>query len=89
MKDTPKSTPRGDSRFQNEWLSDYEANSYLGNKNGVLRVKRCNGTSPIPYFKIGASVRYKKSDLDAYLESVRIDPREVERINHGRLVAES
>lgn len=77
MKDTLKSTPRGKSRFQDEWLSDNEANAYAGYKDGVLRVKRCNGSSPIPYYKLGKSVRYKKSDLDAYIESCRIDPRAV------------
>ena len=50
-------------------LSDREATIYLGLADGTLAVWRSTGRYPIPFIKIGANVRYRKSALDAWLES--------------------
>jgi excisionase family DNA binding protein len=53
----------------NNLLSDHDAAKYLDLANGTLAVWRCNGRYNIPFIKIGAKVRYRRSDLDAWLES--------------------
>lgn len=50
-------------------ISDREATSYLGLADGTLAVWRSTGRYQIPFIKIGANVRYRKSDLDTWLES--------------------
>jgi excisionase family DNA binding protein len=56
---------------RNTWdlLTDREATQYLGLSEGTLAVWRCNGRYQIPFLKVGAKVRYRRSDLDAWLES--------------------
>ena len=49
--------------------SDKEATKYLGLADGTLSVWRSTGRYQIPFIKIGANVRYRHSDLDAWLES--------------------
>ena len=52
-----------------ELLSDKEATKHLGLADGTLCVWRSKGRYNIPFIKIGANVRYRKSDLDTWLES--------------------
>lgn len=48
------------------------ASHYTGLAVNTLKQWRCKGgDDTIPFLKIGRSVRYLKSDLDAYLESRR------------------
>ena len=54
---------------QSELLSDKEATKHLGLADGTLSVWRSKGRYSIPFIKIGANVRYRKSDLDAWIES--------------------
>lgn len=42
---------------------------YLGIKKDSLSVWRCTKRYKIPYIKVGRLVRYRKSDLDSWLES--------------------
>lgn len=50
-------------------LRDPEAESYLKLGRGMLRKWRHLGTSPQPPFiKFGTAVRYRKRDLDAFLD---------------------
>ena len=41
---------------------------YLGVTEQTLAVWRCTGRYDIPYIKVGRLVKYRKSDLDAWLE---------------------
>ena len=50
-------------------LSDKEATQYLGLADGTLSVWRSTGRYKIPFIKIGANVRYRRSVLEAWLES--------------------
>ena len=52
-----------------ELLNDPQATKHLGLASGTLSVWRSKGRYNIPFIKIGANVRYRKSDLDAWLES--------------------
>lgn len=53
-----------------------EAADYIGGTVKTLAVWRCTGRYAISYLKVGRSVRYRKSSLDAWLES-RTHGREV------------
>ena len=59
-------------------LTDPEAAQYIGMSISFLRQSRMDGArlnrtqGPI-YLKIGRSVRYKKDDLDAWLDEHRVD----------------
>jgi excisionase family DNA binding protein len=44
-----------------------ETSEYLGITKDTLSVWRCVGRYNIPYLKVGRLVKYRKSDLDAWL----------------------
>ncbi len=46
-----------------------EAAAYIGVSENTLSVWRCVGRYAIPFIKVGRLVRYRVSDLDAWLES--------------------
>ncbi len=52
----------------NPLLTPPEAASYIGVSVDTLSVWRCTGRYNISYLKVGRLVRYRKSDLDAWLE---------------------
>jgi excisionase family DNA binding protein len=49
-------------------LTNEEAAAYLGLKPGTLDVWRSTKRYCLPYIKVGRLVRYRKSDLDRFLE---------------------
>ncbi len=49
-------------------LTPPKAAEYLGTSVDTLAVWRCTGRYNISYLKVGRLVRYRKSDLDAWLE---------------------
>lgn len=49
-------------------LSNREAADYLGLKAATLNKWRVFGDGP-PFIKVGHLVRYRKADLDAFLQS--------------------
>jgi excisionase family DNA binding protein len=51
-----------------EMLTIQEAAEYLGIKPQTLSVWRCTHRYDIPAVKIGRCVRYRKSDLDKFIE---------------------
>lgn len=52
-----------------EWLSNEEAAEVLGIKPRTLDNWCTNGK--IPYYRPGAKRRFKREDLDAFIESTR------------------
>ena len=50
-------------------FTPYEASEYLGVSQDTLSVWRCVGRYNIPFIKVGRLVKYRKSSLDAFLES--------------------
>ena len=46
-----------------------EAAAYIGVSENTLSVWRCVGRYAIPFIKVGRLVRYRRSDLEAWLES--------------------
>lgn len=49
-------------------LDDKQAAEYLTVTAGTLSVWRCTGRHCLPFIKVGHAVRYRLSDLDAWLE---------------------
>jgi excisionase family DNA binding protein len=49
-------------------LDEQAAATYLDLKPGTLSVWRSTGRYAIPFVKIGRNVRYRRTDLDAWLE---------------------
>lgn len=59
---------------QDRLMNEFEAAEMLGLTVSSLRTRRARpGPNPIPYFKIGRSVRYSEKELRQYLESNRYD----------------
>ena len=65
---TPMST-------QDRLMTLQECADYLGFTAAGLYQMRYNGTAPLGY-KVGGKVRYRRSELDAWLEAQRDAPRE-------------
>jgi len=56
-------------------LTTKEAAMRLGLSPSTLNKARVGGTGPqIPHVLLGGSVRYKASDLDAFIEAHRVQP---------------
>lgn len=53
-------------------LTDKEAAAYLNLSTSTLGVWRCTKRQEIPFVKLGRAVRYRKADLDKWLESQTI-----------------
>ena len=53
-------------------ITDKEACLYLGFSAGTLSAWRSLKVCPIPYYKVGKRIFYKKSDLNIYIESCYI-----------------
>ena len=53
----------------NDLIDEKQAASVLNVKPGTLSVWRSTGRYSIPFVKVGRSVRYRLSDLNAWLES--------------------
>lgn len=54
--------------MQAQFLDTIQAAEYLGLQKTTLEAWRCRGGGP-RFVKLGRSVRYRQSDLDAWIES--------------------
>jgi excisionase family DNA binding protein len=55
--------------IQSDLLTRAEAAAYLSIRPQTLAVWACNGRYPLPIVRVGRSVRYRRRDLDAFIES--------------------
>jgi excisionase family DNA binding protein len=53
----------------NPLLDEVQAAQHLSVSPGTLSVWRSTGRYQLPFLKVGRKVRYRLSDLDAWLES--------------------
>ncbi len=53
-------------------FSNSEAAAYLGVTAGTLEIWRCTNRQTIPYLRIGRHIRYRRADLDKWLDSRRV-----------------
>ncbi|OAI14216.1 excisionase [Methylomonas koyamae] len=60
------STP---NQQKDEILGNSDAAEYIGVTPRTLEVWRCTKRYQIPFIKVGRLVKYRKSALDAFLES--------------------
>lgn len=61
-----------------EWMGTPEAAEYLG---VVLRtLYRLIDRGQVPAYKVGRVIRVKKADLDAFLESHRVQPGDLKHL---------
>ncbi|HBO46124.1 MAG TPA: DNA-binding protein [Planctomycetaceae bacterium] len=49
-------------------LTTKEAAEYLGLKPSTLASWRCTGRHSVPYVKVGGNTRYRKVDLEKFLQ---------------------
>lgn len=54
-------------------LTREQAAEYLGIATSTLANWACTKKFNLPYFRVGRSVRYRKSDLDAFVQSGEVD----------------
>jgi excisionase family DNA binding protein len=50
-------------------MTPAQAAAYMGIEVATLAVWRCTGRYTLPYLKVGRLVRYRQSDLDAFLKA--------------------
>ncbi|PAP74814.1 hypothetical protein B1759_16695 [Rubrivirga sp. SAORIC476] len=62
----PRLSPAEQDRPAKNWLTNREAQDYLGLSKATLARYRADGT--LPYSKVGASVFYRLSEVEALLE---------------------
>jgi excisionase family DNA binding protein len=64
------------NEFNHDRLAPVEAADLLGVSTGTLEVWRCTQRYPLPYYKVGRKVFYRRSDVNAFLEARRCEPGE-------------
>ncbi|WAR44286.1 helix-turn-helix domain-containing protein [Methylomonas rapida] len=57
------------SKTDDKLLDNTEAAAYIGVTPRTLEVWRCTKRHTIPFIKVGRLVKYRKSALDAFLDS--------------------
>ena len=65
----PRFFPAERDRPSKNWLTNREAQEYLGLSKATLARYRADGT--LPYSKVGASVFYRLTEVEALLERSR------------------
>jgi len=63
---------RLEAKNQSDLLSRREAAAYLGVSEQTLAIWKCAGRYDLPVIKIGRLAKYKRSDLDAFIERRRV-----------------
>lgn len=56
-------------KLGSDLLTEQQAADFLQVSPGTLSVWRCVGRYALPYAKIGSKIRYRRNDLQAWLES--------------------
>jgi hypothetical protein len=69
---------------RDELLNDREVGEVLDLQPSTIRKKRCEGSLPIRYIKVGRKVFYKRADVLRYLEAHVFEPASVEAVSERR-----
>ena len=56
-----------------ELIDRHQAAEYLGISPGTLANWQCTGFRKVPHVKIGRRVRYRKADLERFVEANLVD----------------
>jgi len=54
---------------EDRWISEVEASQLLGLSRSWFQHGRWKGTTPIPFYKLSRTIRYKLSECIAFAES--------------------
>ena len=60
------------SEIRPQLLTPQAAAEFLGMSAGTLAVWRCTKRYPLPYIKVGHTIKYDLADLIAFLESRKV-----------------
>jgi excisionase family DNA binding protein len=60
---------RSDSQQPHPLYSSRDAANYLGIAGGTLEIWRCTKRHQIPFIRVGRLIKYRKVDLDAWLDA--------------------
>ena len=63
-----------------ELVTTAEAAELLGTTAGTLTTWRCTRKIRVPFVRVGRNVRYRRQDLERFLEAVTVDAVEVEAL---------
>jgi len=72
-----KSKENLQTTIQNKLLTPEEAAPLIGVTPGTLQVWRSTNRYPLKYVKAGRLVRYRREDIQAFIESRIVSPAEV------------
>lgn len=64
-----KGNDHNSQRIDQVLLTRKEAAAYLGVTTQTLAIWKCTGRYSLPVVKIGRLAKYRKSDLDAFIQS--------------------
>ena len=64
-----QTNPFGAAAARSELFSRAEAAVYLGVAKQTLAIWACSKRYDLPYIKIGRLVKYRKADLDKFIEN--------------------
>ena len=70
----PQKRPRGPIRSTAHSLTEADAAQYLGVSRAYLRQGRARAKGGPPYCRFGRAIRYRATDLNAWIAAHRIDP---------------
>lgn len=71
---SPEEIERREAQREKSLLDSHDAAAYLGVSVHTLDTWRATKRYPIKYLKTGGRVKYRKCDLDAWLESCVVAP---------------
>lgn len=57
-----------------EWLSERDLAHILGKSPATMSSERCRGTYHPPYYRFGQKVRYRRSEVEAWMATCRRVP---------------
>jgi excisionase family DNA binding protein len=71
MSNEPSKATRAlvDALYRDPKLNERQAAEYLGIAPATLTQWRCTGRHALPFLRVGRLIRYRVSDLDAWLET--------------------
>ncbi len=62
------------SKMADPLITTEQAAAYMGISPLTLHAWRRQGIKSIPYYMVGDLIRYRRSDIDNYLERCKIEP---------------
>lgn len=71
----------------NDWMGTAEFCAIVGKTRGTVENERSRGSDAPPHYKIGQRIRYRRSEVLAWLEARRIVPAAAQIAAHEAATA--